>query len=81
MAKKVEITQGTKIESAQAKKLDRAKMGVTQNTPPQVEEVEAQSKYWQLTECPWCSNIAWSYVDSSVYLWFTCCNCGRPFKA
>jgi hypothetical protein len=79
----VEVVQATKVEAAEAETLDRAMMGVSINTPPgEAEaEVEGQYRYWKLVRCPWCRNVAWCRLDSSVYIWFTCCNCGRAFKA
>jgi hypothetical protein len=73
-----DITKGEKVDAASQ---DRAKMGVSRNTPPAEGEVEGQAMYWKLVQCPWCGNIAWCYVDTDVYLWFTCCNCGGSFKA
>ena len=73
----IEIKKGEKVD---AETQDRAKMGVSRNTPPE-EEVAGQVRVWKLVQCPWCGNIAWCYVDTDVYLWFTCCNCGGAFKA
>ncbi|MBI4618050.1 MAG: hypothetical protein HY720_30885 [Planctomycetes bacterium] len=77
----MKIKVGTKIEPAEAKKLDRGKMGVGTVNKPKEAEVEAQCRFWQQIVCPWCHGVSWCYVDDQVYLWFTCCWCGCSFRA
>lgn len=76
----IKIKRGTKIDPAEAKKKDRAKMGVGRPTPPP-KEVEGQELYLSLVICPWCGAVNHCILDTNVYLWFTCWNCGGPFSA
>ena len=81
MGDELTVKNGTRIEPDEAKTLDRNKMGVTQIDPPVEGEVEGQYRYWALVRCPWCGRVSWCYLDSNVYLWFTCCHCGGAFRA
>jgi hypothetical protein len=75
------VKKGTKITAEEAKTLDRSKMGVGIQSKEPTSDVEGQFAYEGLTECPWCHNIGRTVLDTDVYLWFTCGNCGLPFRA
>jgi hypothetical protein len=72
--------KGSKIEGAAASKLDPAKMGVLVAKPTDP-EVEGQALVLQYLECPWCSNIGRTVIDTERYHYYTCGNCGNLLKA
>ncbi len=76
----IKVKKGTKIAPADVKKQDRSKMGVGRPTPAQ-KDVEGQELYWSWVVCPWCGAMNHCLLDTNVYLWYTCWNCGGAFKA
>ncbi len=81
MTEEVKVTKGKKIEAAEEKKLDPAKMGLLLAGAPPEGEVEAQGMYYCYTQCPWCGNVGRSVCSSDVYVLYRCGWCGRPFRA
>lgn len=75
-----DVIKGTKIDAAEAKTLDPAKMCVALTAEPD-SDVEGQALVRRITQCPWCDNLGWSVVDTDYYNWYTCGRCGGPFKA
>jgi predicted RNA-binding Zn-ribbon protein involved in translation (DUF1610 family) len=81
MSEPITIRKGIPIELAEAESLDRVKMGVALCGPPVETDVAGQRRYMGLTQCPWCGQIARCEIDSDLYTWFTCGQCGRPFRS
>ena len=81
MADEIRIKIGTKIEPEEAKSLDPGKRGQTAPVPQKGDEVQAQ-EYWaqQAIGCPWCGATNWLWVSDTYYYWYTCWNCGNPFR-
>lgn len=73
------IKKGTKIDPSEVSKMDRSKMAVLIQRP-QDSEVEGQALYEDLVMCPWCGAVGWAWIDTDVWLWVTCGNCGYSFQ-
>jgi predicted RNA-binding Zn-ribbon protein involved in translation (DUF1610 family) len=77
----VKVLIGTKIEAAEAKKLDPAKMGISMAAAPAASEVEGQAIVLAYTRCPWCGHVGRSVVSTNTYNWYRCGGCGGAFRA
>lgn len=71
---------GTKITKEEQESLDPKQVGGTM-LPQAQADVEGQARVRTRVMCPWCGAILIIYTDPDVYLYFTCCVCGRVFKA
>lgn len=80
MAEEIKVKTGTKVDPAEEKNVDPAKVGLMLAGPPPEGEVEAQG-YWGFTRCPWCGHVGRSYISSTRYLYYRCGWCGGLFRA
>ncbi len=79
---KVEIKLGTKIDKAELLGTDISKLGVLTSTRLLQDDVEGQSEYPGMVQCPWCGNIGYvSGLDTDYYVTVVCGACGQPFQA
>jgi DNA-directed RNA polymerase subunit RPC12/RpoP len=77
----IKVIEGTKIDEAEAAKLDPGKMGISMTATPHTPEVEGQALLYAYTRCPWCGHVGRSVVSTSRYIWYRCGGCGQPFRA
>jgi len=69
----------TAISEAEAKTMDRSKMGVGVVAAPQG-EVEGQAEYYTWVVTPYGHYVRILY-DTEVYHWYVCGVCGEYFRA
>jgi len=74
----METKKGTKISDADAKKMDRSKMGIAIAGEA---DVEGQEMYIGIVECPWCGLRGRAILDTDRYSFFGCGHCGHHFHA
>jgi transcription elongation factor Elf1 len=73
--KNIEVKVGEKVEE----KGDPSK-GKKDSATPSSGEVGGRI-HDELVQCPWCGSIRYVTVLESQYLWYTCGNCGRSYRA
>ena len=73
------VKKGTKIDDAEASKLDPKKRGMLSVDEPEVEGQSAR----QYLQCPHCAQLGSFEVTAQGYDWFICPNpsCAKPFRA
>jgi hypothetical protein len=78
MGDKPKIISGSKIDPADDKTRDRAKMGILMVGPPHPEDVEGQSIDVAYCKCPWCGMIGRYRIEADPDQWLRCGSCGMP---
>ena len=80
MADSMEVKRGTKIDDQAAAK-ESGKFGILLTMAPEG-EVEGQSWYGGLTQCPYCGNIGFTRsLNTDYYVSVVCGRCGLHFSA
>ena len=78
MSDKIEVKRGTKVEDDV--ELIPGKFAIMVTSAPS-QEVEGQSRYNALTQCPWCGNVGITRgLNTDYYITVLCGNCGRRFR-
>lgn len=81
MSNELSIKRGTKVDPADAAKIDKSKLGILLAKPPQT-ETEGQAMYSGYTQCPWCGHVGWTVgLDTNYYVDIVCGACGGYFRA
>ncbi len=81
MAEENKIKIGTKVDPAEAKKIDPVRVGQTTAGPGAEPEVEGQATGPGYVTCPWCGAMLRGYFSDTYYLSYRCTVCGGYFRA
>jgi len=74
MADEVKVKVGTKVT-------EKKGQGEKGHPTPQEGDVTGQALVSAAVVCPYCGAVNYIWVDTNVYLWFECWNCGGVFSA
>jgi hypothetical protein len=86
MSEQIKVRRGTKIDPAELNRLDAGKFAVLISQIPE-SAVQAQYRYDEMTQCPWCGNFGWvagistGHAASGVPVTVICGRCGMAFQA
>ena len=73
MAEELKVKVGTKTE--------KTGKGAKGSPTPQGGDVSGQAIVQQAAVCPYCGAVNYLLVDTEVYNWYECWNCGGIFAA
>jgi len=75
MADKLSVRVGKKIKDKKGKGTKGTK------TPPKGADVTGQALVEGAIVCPYCGAVNYCIIDTEVYNWYECWNCGGIFSA
>jgi predicted RNA-binding Zn-ribbon protein involved in translation (DUF1610 family) len=81
MAEEPKVKVGTKVDPAEAKKIDPARIGEATVGSSAETEVEGQATGAGYVTCPWCGTLLRGYFSDTYYLSYRCTACGGYFTA